>query len=170
MTWIQAKQKRHISHGFTIVELLIVIVIIAILAAITIIAYNNAQDRARFSQAQTDLESIQKALGLYKAENDRYPSTINQSGCTNNWCGWDQATGDNFIIGLSPTYIPRIPQMPSSQAANNTYLYQSNGTDYQLIRYNGAGTNEVERSSSLRATGQQYDDVAWGYKTNPTMA
>ena len=48
--------------GFTIVELLIVIVVIAILAAISIVAYNGIQDRARKVQISSDLGQLQKAI------------------------------------------------------------------------------------------------------------
>ena len=50
------------KNGFTIVELLIVIVVIAILAAISIVAYNGIQDRARQSKIRTDLSLYLKAI------------------------------------------------------------------------------------------------------------
>jgi prepilin-type N-terminal cleavage/methylation domain-containing protein len=69
--WAQ-KQK-----GFTIVELLIVVVVIAILAAITIVAYNGIQDRARFSAAQATLSQTAKQLESFKVTNttERYPTS-----------------------------------------------------------------------------------------------
>ncbi len=60
--------------GFTIVELLIVIVVIAILAAISIVAYNGIQQRAKNSQTTEVLASWIKALNLYKVDNGRWPS------------------------------------------------------------------------------------------------
>jgi prepilin-type N-terminal cleavage/methylation domain-containing protein len=53
-------------RGFTIAELLIVIVVVAILAAITVAVYNGARIRAQASQISTDLKAIEKALNLYK--------------------------------------------------------------------------------------------------------
>lgn len=50
------------QRGFTIVELLIVVVVIAILAAITIVAYNGVQDQARQAKIKTDLTNIEKAV------------------------------------------------------------------------------------------------------------
>lgn len=65
------KTKRRLDsiQGFTIVELLIVIVVIAILAAISIVAFNGIQERARDSQRKSDVATIVKALGLYQVDN-----------------------------------------------------------------------------------------------------
>lgn len=64
------------QKGFTIVELLIVIVVIAILAAITIVAYNGIQNRASFASAQSDVTNIIKKVELFKVDNDTYPASI----------------------------------------------------------------------------------------------
>lgn len=65
------------SVGFTIVELLIVIVVIAVLAAITIVAYNGIQSRAKASEASTALAQAKKKLELYKVDNGSYPTSGN---------------------------------------------------------------------------------------------
>lgn len=69
-----AKQKRKL--GFTIVELLIVIVVIGILAAITIVAFNGVQDKARDASAKSGATQAYKKLETYKALNGAYPSTL----------------------------------------------------------------------------------------------
>jgi prepilin-type N-terminal cleavage/methylation domain-containing protein len=64
-------------RGFTIVELLIVIVVIAILAAITIVAYNGIQNRARIASLQSNLGQMAKGLEVYKVSNsDTYPVSL----------------------------------------------------------------------------------------------
>lgn len=60
--------------GFTIVELLIVIVVIAILAAISIVAYNGIQNRGYDSAVQQDLANVGKKIELFNIQNDRYPT------------------------------------------------------------------------------------------------
>ena len=63
------------TSGFTIVELLIVIVVIAILAAITIVAYNGIQNRAYDTTVQADLSNLMKKFQLYKADKGNFPLT-----------------------------------------------------------------------------------------------
>ena len=78
--WAKHKQQ----SGFTIVELLIVIVVIAILAAISIVAYNGIQQRSRDTQRKSDVASIAKALKLYEV--DKGPM-FTASGCGANGNG-----------------------------------------------------------------------------------
>ena len=62
------------KRGFTIVELLVVVVVIAILAAITIVAYNGIQVKAWNSKAVSNVDIYRKALMTYAVENNGYPS------------------------------------------------------------------------------------------------
>ena len=66
---------RHSSKGFTIVELLIVVVVIAILAAITIVAYNGITANAKESALKADLNTTAKNVGITQAETGSYPSS-----------------------------------------------------------------------------------------------
>lgn len=66
------------SRGFTVVELIVVIVVIGILAGVVLVAYNGIQDRSRASIAQTDLNSAKKRLAIYEARNGKYPNTYQQ--------------------------------------------------------------------------------------------
>jgi prepilin-type N-terminal cleavage/methylation domain-containing protein len=71
---------RQKQRGFTIVELLIVIVVIGILAAITIVAYNGVQSRAHAAAAQADATNLTKLLTNYNTLNGTYPidlTTVN---------------------------------------------------------------------------------------------
>lgn len=70
MNWVA-----HNRRGFTIVELLIVIVVIAILAAISIVAYSGVQDRAEASKTASAVSAYKKGLLLYKADKGFYPVT-----------------------------------------------------------------------------------------------
>lgn len=60
--------------GFTIVELLIVIVIIGILATIGFVAFSGAQNRAKQSNAESALSQVKSKLGEYNADRDEYPA------------------------------------------------------------------------------------------------
>lgn len=68
-------------RGFTIVELLIVIVVIAILAAITIVAYNGIQERARISSVSSALSQANKKIAVYQIDNpNQYPADLASIG------------------------------------------------------------------------------------------
>ncbi len=63
------------NQGFTIVELLIVVVVIAILAAITIVSYNGITSQANASAAKSTAASVQKKIELFYAEKSAYPTS-----------------------------------------------------------------------------------------------
>ena len=62
------------TKGFTLVELLIVIVVIAILAAISIVAYNGVTSKARDDERASNARNIINAAASYNADNDKWPT------------------------------------------------------------------------------------------------
>lgn len=80
--------KQNTKSGFTIVELLIVIVIIAILATITIVAFNGVTQRAKNSAKVSNVESIAKLIKLYHVDHQAYPLAVDGGWCltTDNTC------------------------------------------------------------------------------------
>jgi prepilin-type N-terminal cleavage/methylation domain-containing protein len=67
--------------GFTIVELLVVIVVIGILAAISVISYNGITQKANTAALQSDLDNSRKLMLMYQIENGQFPATLNANGC-----------------------------------------------------------------------------------------
>lgn len=70
------------SKGFTIVELLIVIIIIGILAALVLNSFRGVQERARDTERQTDVNAQQSQLEVYFTDNGVYPTLANVQSCS----------------------------------------------------------------------------------------
>lgn len=81
------------NHGFTIVELLIVIVVIGILAALVITTFTGIQQKARDTERQTDIKAMHGQVEAYYAQNGKYPTLGNMNDSawrTTNMKGLDQ--------------------------------------------------------------------------------
>lgn len=66
---------RRSQHGFTLIELMVVVVILGILAAIVVPRVMDRPEQARISAARSNIAALRAALDLYKLDNQRYPST-----------------------------------------------------------------------------------------------
>lgn len=113
------------SVGFTIVELLIVIVVIGILAAIVIVAFNGVQTRASNSAKFSELKSFAKLFELYKIENGAYPQ---QSLTSGRYC-----LGTGFP-GAGPSSLPTCYLTGYTGAYNTTYSHLENDPTAISIR------------------------------------
>ena len=71
-----------VRKGFTLVELLVVITIIAVLSMIGMTIFSGVQKNARDAKRRADLDAIHTALELYKVANGHYPSTSDQWVCS----------------------------------------------------------------------------------------
>lgn len=110
--------KTSASRGFTIVELLIVIVVIAILAALVIVSYNGIQLRAKDASVRNDMKLIAKDMELYRAENGSMPKNSSELGT---------------IFSSPNSSIPAIKRaQPNHPEASGTPGYWS-GALYKLV-------------------------------------
>lgn len=150
---------KHKQHGFTIVELLIVIVIIAILAAITVVAYNGIQQRAQNTAKISNVDSLTKLISLYRADRGSYPVTTNSSYCL---------TTDNLCTGYDGTKV--TSNNSSLMAALRTYSnpIASSGDDTTAKYYGIEYTYSTTRT--LSGTLNPVIIVFWLNGTNQTCA
>ena len=152
------------AHGFTIVELLIVIVVIAILAAITAAAYSNFAARARDATRQQDIRQVQKLIELYYAQSGEYPKTADsisgESATT-------VRTDANCTVGTKQAdWVPgldvKLPQSRSNNGKGRSgqvgcYMYASDGQKYVISAWNniesGPQTATMYRRLGFREIG-----------------
>lgn len=124
------------AKGFTIVELLIVIVVIGILAAITIVAYNGITKRASDTQRRSDVQSIAKALELYYIDNNRYPAGSGSTTINSSWSTTADASWQNLATALQP-YSAKLqtdpissPAVPVTGSSGYNYAYYANNSSF----------------------------------------
>ncbi|MGB0685063.1 MAG: type II secretion system protein [Planctomycetota bacterium] len=122
--------------GFTIIEMLIVVTILAMLAGILVPVLETEAATARDARRASDLKSVASALAHYYQDNRAYPDTSDvwqgDAGSVGSF-GYD-ATG--YIPGLVPDYLPFLPKDPDPQfpsATDRGYMYRSDGHDYKFV-------------------------------------
>ena len=109
--------------GFTLIEIMVVVAIIAILGATVVPLIMDRPDQARVVRANADISSFESALELYKLDNFAYPST--EQGLQ---ALVEKPSGDPEPQNWKP-YVKTLQQDPWGR----DYLYVSEGSDYQII-------------------------------------
>lgn len=105
------------QQGFTIVELLIVIVVIGILAALVITTFSGIQQKARNTERQTDIKTLQGVLETYKVQSESYPTLANLNDGT-----WRSANMKGLEDGALQDPQGTAPTLVASPAATS-YAY-----------------------------------------------
>lgn len=154
--------------GFTIIELLIVIAIIGVLAAVVILSVRAAEERGRDAKRQADMAQLQKALAYYHAETGGYPGPVGsygEGGATEGCSGWDTSAIDrdgSGIAMLDPLiengYMSTMPSDPtnSTTCSGRQYRYflfapGTNGCDAGRGQFFVLGIVDMETSSGAHA-------------------
>ncbi|MCW8859671.1 MAG: type II secretion system major pseudopilin GspG [Deltaproteobacteria bacterium] len=121
-------------RGFTLIEIMVVVVILGILASIVVPKLLSRPDQAKITKAQLDIKGLEESLGMFKLDNGFYPTTEQGLG----------ALVSIPSVGRIPTkypeggYLKKVPQDPWE----GQYLYLSPGlhsNEYDIISYGADG-------------------------------
>lgn len=174
------------QKGFTIVELLIVVVVIAILAVITIVAYNGIAQRAKDSVAKNAISSAQKKLATYRIDNnDTLPADITSLGFINSanvtyqysvntttnpagYCVTATAGGVSYYLGSSFTYTGSSSGTIDQPAGASGVCPGHSGSGASVTNYarnpgvevNTSGLSGPNGSTTVRDTTRAHGGVA----------
>ena len=141
-------------RGFTLVELLIVVVILGILAAIVVPQFSDASTDARFSSLYTNLSTMRGQIELYRLQhNGSYPSLANFA---NQLTSKTDADGTINAAGKYGPYLQRVPNNPftapagndvSSGAASSTKAWYYDDTSGEFRANDGGTSNGLAHDS-----------------------
>jgi len=145
--------KRNV-RGFTLVEILIVVIILGILAAIVIPQFTNASNDARNSSVQSTLQSLRGQIELYKIQHsDTAPAvgsmwdSLLSASNTNGVLGTAQTTG-TFVLG---PYLQAAPVNPANGFSTITsvasgpggWYYSNSGSGYTVQAFSTDGATRL---------------------------
>ena len=124
------------QDGFTLIEIMVVILIIGLLALMVVPRLRGVADRAKRTKAQADIQELKQALDRYYLDNGSYPTT--DQGL--------QALVNPPTAGRVPSnyeqggYIEKLPSDPWG----NQYFYQSDGSTYALKSFGPDGVQSAD--------------------------
>jgi general secretion pathway protein G len=135
--------------GFTLIEVLVVVVILAILAAVVVPRVMDAPDQARATKAQQDVQSLLTALKIYRLDNFNYPSTDQ---------GLEALVQKPSGLPAAPNwkdggYVDRLPADPW----DNPYQYLNPGLHGELDVYS-LGADGASGGEGINADIGNWDD------------
>lgn len=107
------------KRGFTLIEMMVVIAILGVLAAIIAPNVLGRAEKAKVTAAVTNIKNLDGAIELYKIDNSKFPSTLNE---------------------LVPDYVKEVNDDPW----NNPYQYSTNGSSYTLFSFGADGVEGGE--------------------------
>ena len=150
------------SRGFTLIELMIVIAIIGILAAIALIVSSSYATRAKVAEATCDLDMIYKAMVLLETDTGEWPGhqtigEVNKGGGNE---VWDLSVGAAGLVNTDGNFPgwegPYLPSVPKDPWGNDYFLdtdYQIGGVDYLVLGSfgpNGVGQNVYDDDDVIK--------------------
>ncbi len=144
--WGELKNKRN-EEGLTLIELMVVVVILGIIAAIAIPAISSAINSAKVSSTESDLATIQEALQRYYIDHNNYPSGLtNLSELTS--ANGQPSTGTGAFGPYLDVHFPE----KDSFGNNIGYQQVNSGTGYYLVSSDGHSWSSNWNSTLATAT------------------
>ena len=139
------RQKLNYSRrsGFTLVELLIVIIVIAVLAAIAIPKFVNSSERSKESSLHADLKLVRDAVELYHNDTTAYPSTLADLAATAAPAAGVDSSGAALTIVAANWHGPYLATVPTDPVSLNGLTYSATSPTVGAVNSSASGNDST---------------------------
>ena len=165
--------RKNFTGGFTLIEFLVVISIIAILTAVATVSYTNVQKKSRDGKRKSDLAAIQQALAVYYQDTGHYPPydagpPVNEHV---DWC--TTISNPTYIADVynklasatPPTYIKQMPKDPivGTAGGDGDYYYHKSAIGHYKLWAALENSNDPDISASSDTCNGDYSPDTLNY-------
>jgi len=136
---------RRAATGFTLIELMVVIAVIAILVAIAVTQYTNMLHRSRDATAKGNLAALRSAIRIYYSDNNQYP------------------TDDLTVLTSGESYLPQIPGLKTTAHPIETraVVQEVDPTETQTWSYNSSDISGIKGHVSVGCLHEDSRGEVW---------
>ncbi|MFQ3549881.1 MAG: prepilin-type N-terminal cleavage/methylation domain-containing protein [Armatimonadota bacterium] len=138
---LEKARRKRTKCGFTLVELLVVIVVLAVLAAIVLPKFMNSSKRSKEAALKSDLKVVRNAIGMFHADTGAYPKTLNALMATEAPAKGLDSDGNEVDILPGDWHGPYLQDLPIDPISGTAFIYVITHPDVGKVKSSATGNS-----------------------------
>ncbi len=136
---IEVAGRKRGRKGFTLVELLVVIVVLAVLAAIVLPKFMNSGTRGKESALKSDLKLLRNAVSMFHTDTGAYPSSLSDLAATTAPANGLDSTGTSASITATDWHGPYLEDIPNDPISGSALNYSTTSGSVGKVTSSASG-------------------------------